>query len=109
VQLCDFRRFLAGYATTQHLLSLASTRWLYDYYSASDSCVHRYHGYRQCLLDHHLPFDENLLLDTLSQMHDFSSSAPVLSHSPGQDDLMRVCDYLRQPHRPTAVVARTTM
>jgi DNA-binding LacI/PurR family transcriptional regulator/DNA-binding transcriptional regulator YhcF (GntR family) len=98
--------FSAGYATTQHLLSLGHRRVGFMTITQQvTSCVHRYHGYRQCLLDHHLPFDETLLLDTLSQMHDFSSSAPILSHSPGQDDLTRVCDYLSQPHRPTAVVA----
>jgi DNA-binding LacI/PurR family transcriptional regulator len=98
--------FSAGYAATQHLVSLGHQRIGFMTITQQvTSCVHRYNGYRKCLRDHHLPYDESLLLDTLSQMHDFSSSPPGISHTRGHGDLLRVCDYLRQLHRPTAVVA----
>ncbi len=98
--------FSAGYAATQHLVALGHQRIGFMTIAQQvTSCVHRYNGYRQCLRDHQLPFDESFLLDTLYQMHDFSSSAHGLPYARGHDDLLRVCDYLRGPQRPTAIVA----
>lgn len=98
--------FSAGYVATQHLIAKGHLRIGFMTIAQQvTSCVHRYEGYRQCLRDHHLPFDESLLLDTLSQMHAFSSPLAGLPYSRGHEDLLRVCEYLRQPERPTAVVA----
>jgi GntR family transcriptional regulator of arabinose operon len=98
--------FSAGYAATQHLVSLGHRRIGFMTITQQvTSCVHRYNGYRKCLRDHQLPCDEGLVLDTLSQMHDFASSPPGVSYMRDDEDLLRVCDYLRQHHRPTAVVA----
>jgi GntR family transcriptional regulator of arabinose operon len=100
--------FSAGYAATQHLAALGHQRiGFISIVQQVTSCIHRYNGYLKCLQDQQLAFDESLFLRTLSRSR--PSSLPYNSrYSPYEldsTDSAIVCDYLRRPDRPTAIVA----
>jgi DNA-binding LacI/PurR family transcriptional regulator len=107
---CDYvisDDFSAGYATTQHLAALGHQHIGFISIDRHvTSCVHRYNGYLKCLQDQHLAFDEHLFLQKLTRLR--PSGLPNNQYSPydlDPSDCAIVCDYLRQPDRPTAIVA----
>ncbi|GCE08323.1 substrate-binding domain-containing protein [Dictyobacter aurantiacus] len=97
--------FMAGYASTQHLIKLGHRRvgFVSVNYLVTSSAARRA-GYLQCMRDHQLPVDEHLLLDTLwhayPSAHDHGAVIEVCCPEDGQ----RLLAYLQHPRRPTAVV-----
>lgn len=99
--------FSAGYAATHHLISAGHKRIAFlNITQQVTSCLHRYNGYRKCLQDYHLPFDESLLLETLWQKKKaWRNTATSSFYELGSEDLEQVCAFLNSPQRPTAIVA----
>ncbi|MCF8077619.1 MAG: LacI family transcriptional regulator [Desulfotignum sp.] len=58
--------YRGGYKVTDHFISLGHRRigMVAGNFSISDRSFHRWHGYRQCLLDHGIAYDKNLLIQT---------------------------------------------
>ena len=58
--------FLGGYRATEHLIHQNHHRiaMLAGGFSFSDRSFHRWHGYKKCLNDHHIPYDSDLVLQT---------------------------------------------
>lgn len=58
--------YRGGYLATEHLISLGHSRigMIAGSFSVTDRAYHRWHGYRQCLKDHGIPYDKNLLVQT---------------------------------------------
>lgn len=58
--------YRGGYRVTDHCVSLGHRRigMVAGNFSMSDRSFHRWHGYRQCLLDHGIPYDKDLLIQT---------------------------------------------
>ena len=58
--------FQGGYQATQHLIELGHHRigMVAGTFSISDRSFHRWHGYRQCLKDHGIPYEKELLAQT---------------------------------------------
>jgi DNA-binding LacI/PurR family transcriptional regulator len=82
--------YRGGYTITDHFISLGHRRigMVAGNFSISDRSFHRWHGYRQCLLDHGIAYDKTLLLQT-----DYSLTE-------GQDSVKKL---LRLTDPPTAV------
>ncbi len=58
--------YRGGYAATEHLIGLGHRRiaMLAGTFAVSDKSLHRWHGYRRCLLRHGIPYDPALLVQT---------------------------------------------
>ncbi len=58
--------YRGGYKVTDHFISLGHRRigMVAGNFSISDRSFHRWHGYRQCLLDHGIAYDKKLLIQT---------------------------------------------
>ncbi|ACS78410.1 LacI family DNA-binding transcriptional regulator [Maridesulfovibrio salexigens] len=58
--------YRGGYVATEHLISLGHRRigMIAGSFTVTDRSYHRWHGYRQCLKDHGLPYDKDLLVQT---------------------------------------------
>jgi LacI family transcriptional regulator len=58
--------FQGGYRATQHLIELGHHRigMVAGTFSISDRSFHRWHGYRQCLKDHGITYEKQLLAQT---------------------------------------------
>ncbi len=98
--------FNAGYASTQHLIKLGHRRIGFVTVSYSlTSSGGRYAGYKKCLSNHSLPYDERLVLQTLESAIPPSDIAQALVESFYLEDRARIAAYLQEPGRPTAVVA----
>lgn len=99
--------FAAGYAATQHLVALGHQRiGFISMEQQVTSCIYRYNGYKKCLQDYHLAFDESLYLQALSQSRPSGLLNNLYSpYALDATDCSVVCDYLRRPDRPTAIVA----
>ena len=82
--------FQGGYKATEHLIKLGHNQigMLAGTFSKSDRSFHRWHGYRQCLKNHDIPYDKKLLAQT-----DYSLSG-------GRDSVKKLL-YLQSA--PTAV------
>jgi LacI family transcriptional regulator len=79
--------YRCGYAITNHFMSLGHRRigMVAGNFSISDRSFHRWHGYRQCLLDHGIAYDKTLLLQTdysLTQGQDSVKKLLCLSDPP---------------------------
>ncbi|WP_320007229.1 LacI family DNA-binding transcriptional regulator [Maridesulfovibrio sp.] len=59
--------FRGGYEATEHLISLGHRRigMVSGNFAISDRAHHRWHGYRQCLKDHNIIYDSQLLVQTV--------------------------------------------
>ncbi len=98
--------FNSGYASTQHLIKLGHRRVGFVSVSYSlTSSGGRYAGYKQCLNDYDIPYDEQLVLNTLESAIPPMHIAQALVESSYPEDHARIADYLRGPDRPSAVVA----
>ncbi|MCP4671735.1 MAG: LacI family transcriptional regulator [Desulfobacula sp.] len=55
--------YQGGYKATEHLIKLGHNRigMLAGIFTKSDRSFHRWHGYRQCLKNHGIPYDKKLL------------------------------------------------
>ncbi|HLW03209.1 MAG TPA: GntR family transcriptional regulator [Ktedonobacterales bacterium] len=96
----------AGYAATQHLISLGHQRiGLISTASRMTSGISRELGYRRALSEHGIPIDERLLLLSLN----LSGPSRLPSHlsAPELDpaDQAQVRTYLQRSDRPSAVLA----
>ncbi|MFH1152701.1 MAG: LacI family DNA-binding transcriptional regulator [Pseudomonadota bacterium] len=82
--------YRGGYRVTEHLVSLGHRRigMLAGSFSISDRSFHRWHGYRQCLLDNRIAYDSDLLIQV-----DYSLTG-------GRDSVKRM---LSMAEPPTAV------
>lgn len=58
--------FLGGYRATEHLIHFHHRRiaMLAGAFNYSDRSFHRWHGYKRCLKDNHIPYDPDLVLKT---------------------------------------------
>lgn len=58
--------FLGGYRATEHLIHFHHRRiaMLAGAFNCSDRSFHRWHGYKRCLKDNHIPYDPDLVLKT---------------------------------------------
>jgi len=58
--------YKGGYRATEHLVKLGHDRigMVAGNFSRSDRSFHRWHGYRQCLKNHGIPYDKDLLAQT---------------------------------------------
>ncbi|MBU0972522.1 MAG: LacI family transcriptional regulator [Proteobacteria bacterium] len=58
--------YKGGYRATEHLVELGHRRvgMVAGNFSKSDRSLHRWHGYRQCLKDHGIEYDKELLAQT---------------------------------------------
>ena len=58
--------FLGGYRATEHLIHFHHQRiaMLAGAFNYSDRSFHRWHGYKRCLKDNHIPYDPDLVLKT---------------------------------------------
>ncbi|WP_319777072.1 LacI family DNA-binding transcriptional regulator [Maridesulfovibrio sp.] len=58
--------YRGGYVATEHLISLGHRRigMIAGTFSVTDRSYHRWHGYRQCLKDHGIAYDKDLLVQT---------------------------------------------
>ncbi|MBU0464972.1 MAG: LacI family transcriptional regulator [Proteobacteria bacterium] len=58
--------YQGGYRATEHLVKLGHDRigMVAGNFSRSDRSFHRWHGYRQCLKNHGIPYDKDLLAQT---------------------------------------------
>jgi LacI family transcriptional regulator len=58
--------YRGGYAATEHLIGLGHRRiaMLAGTFTVSDKSLHRWHGYRRCLLRHGISYDPTLLVQT---------------------------------------------
>jgi len=56
--------FLGGYRATEHLIHLDHRRiaMLAGAFNYSDRSFHRWHGYKRCLRDNHIPYNPDLVL-----------------------------------------------
>lgn len=98
--------FNAGYASTQHLIKSGHQRIGFVSVSYSlTSSAGRYIGYKQCLNDYSIPYDERLVLTTLESAIPPMHIAQALVESSYPEDHVRIANYLRGPGRPSAVVA----
>lgn len=82
--------FKGGYRATRHLIELGHHRigMVAGTFSLSDRSFHRWHGYKQCLKDHGIPYEKALLAQT-----DYSLTG-------GRDSVKKL---LSIPKPPTAV------
>ncbi|MFT5700760.1 MAG: DNA-binding LacI/PurR family transcriptional regulator [Desulforhopalus sp.] len=82
--------YKGGYLATEHLVSLGHKRicMVAGNFSMTDRSLHRWHGYKKCLRDKGIPYDEELLVQT-----DYSL--------PGGRDAIK--KLLGLPSPPTAV------
>ncbi|MCP4721400.1 MAG: substrate-binding domain-containing protein, partial [Desulfobacteraceae bacterium] len=82
--------FQGGYRATEHLVKLGHQRigMVAGNFSKSDRSLHRWHGYRQCLKNHGIDYDKNLLAQT-----DYSLTG-------GRDSAKKLVSL---KNRPTAV------
>jgi LacI family transcriptional regulator, galactose operon repressor len=82
--------FQGGYRATEHLVKLGHKRigMVAGIFSKSDRSLHRWHGYRQCLKNHGIDYDKNLLAQT-----DYSLTG-------GRDSAKKLVSL---KNRPTAV------
>ena len=98
--------FNAGYASTQHLIKSGHRRVGFVSVSYSlTSSGGRYAGYKQCLNDYDIPYDEQLVLKTLESAIPPMHIAQALVESSYPEDHVRIANYLRGPGQPSAVVA----
>jgi Transcriptional regulators len=101
--------YAAGYAATQHLISLGHRRIGFataPYYLTSS--YYRYIGYYHCLLDYKIPFEETLVLRSIQYLH--IAMGPIQPHTFTETpyslhDREQINAYLQRPERPTAIVA----
>lgn len=58
--------YRGGYRITEHLVSLGHKRigMVAGSFAISDRSFHRWHGYRQCLMDNGIAYDKGLLIQT---------------------------------------------
>jgi len=58
--------FQGGYMATEHLIKLGHKRigMIAGKFSISDRSLHRWHGYRQCLKNYNIDYDNSLLFQT---------------------------------------------
>jgi LacI family transcriptional regulator len=58
--------FLGGYRATEHLIHFHHRRiaMLAGAFNCSDRSFHRWHGYKRCLKDNHIPYDPDLVIKT---------------------------------------------
>ncbi|MBW1792781.1 MAG: LacI family DNA-binding transcriptional regulator [Deltaproteobacteria bacterium] len=58
--------FLGGYRATEHLIQFHHRRiaMLAGAFNCSDRSFHRWHGYKRCLKDNHIPYDPDLVIKT---------------------------------------------
>ncbi len=66
VSVVGVDNYRGGYIATEHLISLGHNRigMIAGSFSVTDRSYHRWHGYRQCLKDHGIPYNKNLLVQT---------------------------------------------
>jgi len=98
--------FNAGYASTQHLIKSGHQRIGFVTVSYSQtSSGGRYAGYKKCLNDYGLPYDERLVLQTLESAIPPADIAQALVESFYLEDRNRIAAYLQEPGQPSAVIA----
>ncbi len=96
----------AGYAATQHLFALGHRRIGFITINRQmTSGAQRYAGYQQSLRENCQPLEEQLVLQALYQSSPLSMPGGVPVSQSGQMDRSLVVQYLRQPERPSAIVA----
>lgn len=98
--------FNAGYASTQHLIKLGHERigFVTVAYRLTSSGG-RYGGYKQCLSDYGIVYDEKLVLQTLESAIPPVHITQALVESFYPQDHGRIAEYLKGGGRPSAVVA----
>ena len=98
--------FNAGYASTQHLIKLGHQRVGFVTVSYNlTSSGGRYAGYRKCLNDYNIVYDEKLVLRTLESAIPPAHITQALVEAFYPQDHVRIAEYLKGPERPSAVVA----
>lgn len=76
--------YRGGYVATEHLVSLGHKRIgiISGKFSVTDRGYHRWCGYRECLRDHEIEYDENLLVQTEYSLSGGSKSIKTLLELP---------------------------
>ncbi len=79
--------YQGGYRATDHLVKLGHERigMVAGSFSISDRSFHRWHGYRQCIKDHGIAYDKDLLAQT-----DYSLTG-------GRDSVKKMLSYKKPP------------